>query len=902
MVYGTWAQYADMKVPILLRALPLLLLALAGSVLGQSGLYPFTIDQDALAGAPDFSSLNRTLTAADALIVRDGHFYRVDDNERVRLFGVNLAFDGALPLRADAARVARRLRKHGINLVRLHHLDTQPDASPSDARSLLTTGPYPTLNAESVALLRNFLDALRLEGIYANLNLHVGYTFRPAVDGVPAIPAGATFPSQSKPLHIFQPRMVELQTRFARQVLDALRLSDDPVLAMVEINNESSLLRAWQAGDLDKYLFPEYAAELGRQWNAWLAERYATTAQVAAAWGGAAADGPELLANGSFSAGTTQWQMEIHAPAQATLSVVTDAGASAARVAVTQTGGLIFLKQVNFSLERNAIYEAACEARAEVPAGQSRSVDFDVREDVSPYRVTAIRSLVVTNQWQRYTFGFESKQAMNGIGRFALRMDSATGVVLVRNCSLRRSGRGGLAAGETLGSISLLGETELATQARANDYLSFLAQTDRTYLAAMRAAVRESVPRRLVAIAGTQMEYGGLLNLDSHVDMDYHDSHFYVDHYTFPNARNDRFDWRIANTSGIGSGLTELLSVAASREAGRPYTISEFNQPWPNTQAAEVLPVVAAFAGFQDWDAILYFAYDQARAWNANVGRGFNLNSESQKLAQVGQAAWLYRTGAVRPGRDPITLPITRSARLKAGREKRHNSIPAFLDAEYSYAPNLAFVRRVSISRSESDAVPALPRPSSPYVSDTNELTYELTDRIYRIHSERVAGVLGYLGTAPRVAGPLSVELSSGARGFAAVVLTPLDGETLARSRRLLLTAPGYTFGTMPNRDRQVLTRYLTTSDWFTLQPEPGSTRPSGDLSGGVEPNWMEPIDAAITLNLAAASEFVVFPLDRTGARLDRVSVQGRRFRLQSSPWYEIVAASALTASRAGSP
>jgi hypothetical protein len=393
--------------------------------------------------------------------------------------------------------------------------------------------------------------------------------------------------------------------------------------------------------------------------------------------------------------------------------------------------------------------------------------------------------------------------------------------------------------------------------------------------------------------------------------MDYHDSHFYVDHYNWPSGvRLDRFDWRIRNTSGIGTGLTELQWVAASRESGRPYTLSEFNQPWPNTQAAEILPVVAAFAAFQDWDAILYFNYDGSRdRWDANVGRTFSLNSESHKLAQVGQAAWLFRTGAVWAGRDPITLPITRAARLKAGREKRHNlssvahnTISAFLQAEYGYDPNLAFVRRVGLSRSESEPVPALPRPSPPYVSDTNELTYDPAGRMYRIHSERVAGVLGYLGTTARSAGPLSVELSPGARGFAAVVLTPLDGETLARSQRLLLTAPGYIFGTTPNRDRQVLTRYLTASDWFTLQPEPGSTRPSGDRDGGVEPNWMEPVDATITLNLTAASDFVVFPLDRTGARLNSVSVQSRRFRLQSSPWYEIVAASALPASAGWQP
>ena len=161
-----------------------------------------------------------------------------------------------------------------INLVRLHHMDSQPDSNAANARSLLTTGPYPSLNPNSVALLRGFLDAWRAEGIYVDLNLHVGYTFRPGVDGVPAIPAAQAFPTQSKPLNIFEPRMVELQTRFTSQVLDDLGLRDDPVLGVVEINNESSLVREWQAGNLDANLFPEYRAELQRQWNAWLGKKY----------------------------------------------------------------------------------------------------------------------------------------------------------------------------------------------------------------------------------------------------------------------------------------------------------------------------------------------------------------------------------------------------------------------------------------------------------------------------------------------------------------------------------------------------------------------------------------------------------------------------------------------------
>src|SRR5262249_19332905 len=155
--------------------------------------------------------------ASDRTFVRDGHFYRVgadlqpftDDDERVRLFGVNLAFGANFPEERDASRIAKRLRRLGVNLVRLHHMDSSPDSNPANSNSLLLQAPSPTLNDVAVKRLRVFLDALKAEGIYCDLNLHVGYTFSPSGDGVPP-----GVPSQSKPLQIFWPRMIELQQQY----------------------------------------------------------------------------------------------------------------------------------------------------------------------------------------------------------------------------------------------------------------------------------------------------------------------------------------------------------------------------------------------------------------------------------------------------------------------------------------------------------------------------------------------------------------------------------------------------------------------------------------------------------------------------------------------------------------
>jgi len=133
------------------------------------------------------------------------------------------------------------------------------------------------MNPVTVASMRAFLDALRAEGIYADLNLHVGYTFRPEIDKVPAVPE---FPYHSKPLHTFHPQLVDLQCEYARKVIEALKLRDDPVLGVVELSNESSLIWAWQVNRLNKYLVGDYRRALQDQWNAFLKARYVTTAKL----------------------------------------------------------------------------------------------------------------------------------------------------------------------------------------------------------------------------------------------------------------------------------------------------------------------------------------------------------------------------------------------------------------------------------------------------------------------------------------------------------------------------------------------------------------------------------------------------------------------------------------------
>jgi hypothetical protein len=687
----------------------LLSLCLFLPAVGQERAYPFSVDQDHLAGAPDFSYLNHPLGSGDRVFVKDGHFYTVGkdlkpgtaDDQRVRFFGVNTAFGANFPEAQDAVRIAKRLRRLGINLVRLHHMDSSPDRDPNDARSLLTTGPYPSLNPVSVARLRGFLDALKSEGIYVNLNLHVGYEFRPAVDQVPAIPGADRLPAQSKPLHIFYPRMQDLQVEYTRKVIEALKLKNDAVLAMVEIDNETSLLDAWQRNQIERLVTGDYREELERQKRAFLRD-------------------------------------------------------------------------------------------------QADSVDSTIL---------------------------------------------------------------------------------------------FFVERDRAYLKRMLGAVRESTDA-LVPVAGTQVGYGGLLNYDSHQDLDYQDNHFYIDHYNFPNRAWDGRDWRQRNTTATGTGLAPYLNMAATREAGRPFTVSEFNQPYPNTYAAEIDPTLAAFAAFQDWDGLMHFAYEHGREWDRGGPDGFNLNGDWTKWPGVGQSAWMFRTGAVGAARETVSIPVPYEARLEAARQKTNGNAVRFLKSSAGYDANVALVHRVELAPGKSGTLPESAKPgATPFQSDTGELSFDAGRRVFVVDAAQAVGVFGFAGDAPVTAGSVVLQLAAGSRGFVSFLLTALDAKPLHRSSRMLLTVPGYTV--FPG---QKLVNYPGSTDWWTLTPAPGSDRPSGAYVGN-GPVMMERTECVMRLRTEVKS-LAVYPLDGCGGRMSRldrkeVTRENGVLRLHlaaDTPWYEIAA------------
>ena len=83
-----------------------------------------------------------------------------------------------------------------------------------------------------------------------------------------------------------------------------------------------------------------------------------------------------------------------------------------------------------------------------------------------------------------------------------------------------------------------------------------------------------------------------------------------------------------------------VADLSRTAVAGKPYTVSEINFPFPNEYAAEGIPILSAYAAFQDWDGIFWYQFGSVGLanWKAEHSSHLDMRCDPVKSAQ-----WLAR-------------------------------------------------------------------------------------------------------------------------------------------------------------------------------------------------------------------------------------------------------------------
>ena len=628
----------------------LLVLTLLTSLALSGEFVPFAIPAD----WPDDAEINFTSPpiAVDSarVIARDGHFYRAGGNgKRVRIWGVNLCFGACFPTHADARRVAKRLAAFGINSVRFHHMDNQKFPG-----GIWDQSDPMKLSPEALDRLDYFIDQLARRGIWSNINLHVSRTHSRYLK----LPNPGTALSYDKIVGVFTPKLIDAQRKYARDLLTHTNkyrkaaYAADPAVAFVEITNEDSFFM-WGGDAKVRNLPAFYAKILARQYNSWLAKRYTTAAKFKTAWSvGAEALGSNALPPMRLQ-GDNAWYLEQHDGCKAAAKL----NASGVRIEINKANSTTWHLQFNLrglTVTKGRYYTLTFRAKA---AG-SREISLNVGQADSPWGNLGLqRTVKLTGEWKEFRTGF-SATGSNKNARVVFQVGGSQAAVELTDIKLCTGGRTGARNDESFdkGNVALFTESE--TPARTRDRMRFLAETEKAYFDSMRAYVRKDLGCGAL-VTGTIVF--GPLGLWTQSDMDFVDGHAYWHHPHFPGRPWDQGNWTVDQTAMVDHPeQSPLFGLAASRLAGKPFTVSEYNHPAPMDSQAECVPMLTAFAAKQDWDGLWLFAYSHSAGnWDRqHFSSFFDIHANPSKWGFVPAGTAMFRQGEIAPAAGQVTVGL----------------------------------------------------------------------------------------------------------------------------------------------------------------------------------------------------------------------------------------------------
>ncbi|GAA0569758.1 carbohydrate binding domain-containing protein [Rhizomicrobium electricum] len=830
-----------------IRAAVAAVVLMAGSA-AAGDLFPFTMPwNDAGTGnITDISAWNDKPAGAKGFVtVANGHL--TAGGKRLQLLGVNVTFGANAPTHEDADIVARRMARFGINIVRLHHMDTH------NAPNGLLENDRITFNPEYLDRLDYFIAALKRQGVYVDINLHVGRTY----------PGFATWPGGDnyfKGVDHFYPQMVKLQKDYARDLLShrnpytGTRYGEEPAVAIVEINNENGLIREWGAGALDGMTEP-LRGEITRQWNAWLKQRYGSDAALRKAWGARS----EPLGKEMFTSG---WQLQTLGGAKAKLAT-TAAGVAMTMESKGQEDWHVQMHQGGLNFIADQPYTLTLKLRADHPM----SLAVQAMQTHEPWKWLWSDTIKVGTEWKTVSVTFSPTFGETGARLTLGGLGFETGTLEIAEASLRPGGTSGLKPGESLdrGTIAISEHASRfsRTPAAQRDWLNFLWDTEVGYWREMQRFLKEDLGVK-PPIVGSQAVYSPA-PIQSMLDVV--DDHSYWQHPHFPGRPWDPDNWRIKNVpmAGVENGGT-IAELALRRVPGKPFIVSEYNAPAPNDYQAETMPLIAAYGALQDWDGIFLFDFG---GWNNNwhtdhIDSFFDSRSNPVKLASlIATAAMLRRGDVTAAAPTHATLP-DRAAWIEALRQSAYPPSGA----------NFGMPKDAALARSVGAIAGSGPAPAWPVKSDTGELTWGIGGKTVVIDAARSKGLIGAkLGQAYDAHG-VGLELTEAQGDWGVLTATVVQGTDFSSPGRILVTALG---------------REENTGQQWT-----DASRTSVGRNWGQAPVLVEGLGARITLPVAA-SRVTAFALDELGNRKAPLPVTGsaratveigERYR---TLWYEIV-------------
>jgi hypothetical protein len=406
-----------------------------------------------------------------------------------------------------------------------------------------------------------------------------------------------------------------------------------------------------------------------------------------------------------------------------------------------------------------------------------------------------------------------------------------------------------------------------APQERFYTEAEFYNDAQRDYFAEMENYLKQTLGSRSLVIATADHSHSGsgypilLATLPSDVI----DGHTYWQHPEMYVRKSPMVNDPYNST---------VVELSRSAIAGKPYIVSEVNNPYPNDFAGEGIPILASYAALQDWDGIFWYTFEPKSdpAWKPFVGDPFDISLDPVKMPELEAGALIFLRGDIEKAQSVTKRSYTEKQVFDS------MLIPSTERPYYTpgFPLDLPLEHEVRISSLDGPATQPFPEASAfdSILSDTQQLAWYHSSRkagLVTVDAPRTQALIGFVKSNGKSVSNLAAEVEN---TFCTLLLSSLDQSPIAKASRLLLVAGGR----VENTGQQWNTAGTDVTHW------------------GGSPTLIEQVKGSLTLlHLEGARAVHLQPIDGAGqplgASIEAVK-SGDSWKIQLgstvTTWYEI--------------
>lgn len=406
------------------------------------------------------------------------------------------------------------------------------------------------------------------------------------------------------------------------------------------------------------------------------------------------------------------------------------------------------------------------------------------------------------------------------------------------------------------------------------DFYQFITDTEYSYWTGMYKFLKEELKVKS-PVSGTQID--NFSNPFVQAELDYIDTHGYWCH---PGPVDS--NWRIRNEALVNS-MGTVQSLASQRVFGKPYTVSEYNNPFPNQYGAEGLPLLMSYGSLNGWDGFFEYSFHHRKSFTPSYNTYFfSIMDRAEVLAHFRACSAIFLRGDVAESKtgavgavhyDKYLDYVVKANRLKVGIDfcgiDRKNCL----------------VRKSSVHLSGTESVqPASDSDISEQkvlVSDTGELIWNIEDADAGYFVANTANTKLFTGfpKGRKISlGNIDVSIGESRLGWATISLISKNGNGFGEEGKpssILLVATG-----------------LTENKGMTIVKYPGNKIALSNW--GSAPVYVEGISATLTFPIKQ-DRIKCYALDTAGNRMTAMATEEKNnnVNLHIGPeyktiWYEI--------------